>query len=195
MTMRLIPGGKKKMCMLSNLAGKTVNDLLEDANVKKSEIPRNLDKLLKGLKIAAMPMDFSQLERILEDDVKKWGNILGAVAINKKNEIGIYYRAGSSLDRINFTVAHELAHCCLHQKQLEKGHILMRYDGYFKDDDEYIANVFAGELLMPEECIRKEFEQEPRPRIFDLASKYKVSINVMRARLEYLEMFEKPQYI
>jgi len=179
----------KEMCKLTELAGKNPEDLLSIAKVQKDELPRDLDKLLKGLNIIATGMDFSPLEKILSSDVnvKRWGLILGAVAV-KDETIGIFYRYGNSENRIRFTVAHELAHCCLHNEQLAKGHVLMQYDGYFEDEEELRANDFASELLMPEEFIRKDFEKQPRPNIIDLADKYKVPIDVMEVRLLRLKL-------
>lgn len=184
-------GVTNKMCKLSDLAGKSVNELLEKAGVGPDEIPRDLDRLLKGLKIIATWRDFSDLEKLLADNVKKWGSILGAVAVND-DRVGIFYRPGSTDNRIRFTVAHELAHCCLHAKELEKGHILMRYDGYFPDEEEIKANDFASELLMPERLLRADYENDPKPRVLDLANKYGVSINVMEVRLIRLNLLGVP---
>ena len=175
------------MSTLSDLAGKSVDDLLKTASIDPKEMPRDLDKLLRGHNIIATSMDFTEIERILFDRVSEWGTILGAVAVKDSN-IGIFYRAGSTLNRIRFTVAHELAHCCLHSKALENGHVLMRYDGYFQDDEEIRANDFASELLMPEQLLRVEFEGNAKPRVIDLAKKYAVSLHVMWVRLMRLNL-------
>ena len=175
------------MCKLSSLAGKTVEDLLKMADIGFEDIPRDLDKLLKGLNIIASNMDFAPLEKILKDKVEKWGSILGAVAV-KDGNIGIFYSSDSKINRIRFTVAHELAHCCLHASELEKGHVRMRYDGYFPDEEEFKANDFASELLMPEKILREDYNKDPRPDIIDLANKYKVSIHVMEVRLIRLQL-------
>jgi len=180
------------MCKLSDLDGKNVEGLLNMAKVDHQELPRNLDKLLKGLKIIASGMDFSHIEEFLSKNVREWGSILGAVAV-KDGHVGIFYRTGSSINRIRFTVAHELAHCCLHAKQLAKGHVLMRYDGYFPDEEEFKADDFASELLMPEAMLRLDYEKESPSRVLDLAKKYEVSTRVMAVRLTYLNLLGNRQ--
>ena len=167
---------------LTDLAGKTVSDLLATAYIDPDDIPRDLDQLLRGHRIIATSMDFAEIEEILSDKVQEWGIVLGAVAV-KNDNFGIFYRTGSTLNRIRFTVAHELAHCCLHSEALENGHVLMHYDGYFKDDEEIKADDFASELLMPERLMREEFNMDIKPRAVDLANKYIVSLNVMWVRL------------
>jgi len=175
------------MCKLSDLANKSENELLAMANVGVDEIPRDLDRLLKGLKIIATEMDFTKIEEILADNVSEWGSILGAVAVNDGG-VGIFYRLGSTENRIRFTVAHELAHCCLHADSLANGHILMRYDGYFPDEEEVRTNDFASELLMPARLLRAEYGGEQKPRLLDLAKKYRVSLPVMEVRLLRLSL-------
>ena len=175
-------GRKFLMCKLSDLAGKTVSDLLATAFIDPNDIPRDLDQLLRGHSIIATSMDFAEIEDILSEKVQEWGTILGAVAV-KNNNFGIFYRTGSTFSRIRFTVAHELAHCCLHSEALENGHVLMRYDGYFQDEEEIRADDFASELLMPERLMRAEFNMDIKPRVVDLAKKYIVSLNVMWVRL------------
>ena len=175
------------MCKLSDLANKSVNEILDMANVSIDEIPRDLDRLLKGLKIIATEMDFTKLEEILVYNVREWGSILGAVAVND-GDVGIFYRLGSTENRIRFTVAHELAHCCLHSDSLANGHILMRYDGYFPDEEEVRTNDFASELLMPAHLLRAEYKSDIKPRLLDLAKKYHVSLPVMEIRLLRLSL-------
>ncbi len=103
----------------------------------------------------------------------------------------------SSIHKINFTLAHELAHSILHTKDIdEKGGFLDLYrlddDLHNLDEKEIEANTLAGEILMPKEtfitsyqvCIndKKTFEET----INSLSILFNVSSNVVKARIDYL---------
>lgn len=172
------------MCeILKKLQGKTAQSLLEDYNISK-EPPIDIDVLLNNIGISSVPMDFSSIE----DEVKiPNGSILGAT-IAKEEDLSIFYRVDATENRRRFTIAHEIAHCCLHTNNLIDHHIELR--GNFKSlsGKEYDANVFAGALLIPEEALHKVYKQLIVPSLETLSKIFRVSTTVMVARLDYLNM-------
>ena len=116
------------------------------------------------------------------------GDVLGAI-FAKDDSLGIFYRQGDSLNRIRFTLAHEIAHCCIHADTLEKRHIELRSALSASTPKEYKANVFAGELLIPESTLRDIHSRYLiAPPLSNISQIFKVSTNVMAARLEYLNL-------
>lgn len=87
-----------------------------------------------------------------------------------------------------FTIAHELAHCCLHIKDYDRPHIEFRLADEEKDRKEKDADIFAGELLIPLKRLRKVYTDLTVPTSSALASSFVVSISVMEARLDYLKI-------
>ena len=80
-------------------------------------------------------------------------------------------------------MAHELAH--LDENTPE--HIKFRNDqANINDKKEYDANVFARELLIPEESLRYALENLIMPKVEILAQIFGVSLNVMKQRRSYL---------
>jgi len=147
--------------------------------------PVDMQKVLKKLGIHSGPMDFSTIESEVPDVIKTRGCILGAVIVID-DDVKIFYRQGSSHNRERFTLAHELAHCCLNASSLQKGHIEFRFDGNAPDQKELAANIFAGQLLIPERPLKKLYESLVVPASDVLAREFEVSTHVMEARLEYL---------
>lgn len=155
-----------------------------------NEFPIDIRKLLSELEIVVIPYDFSSLEKSDEysQEVIKNGNILGAV-VPTDDKIGIFYRKFDSEKRIRFTLAHELAHCCLHiDPNNYSEHIEFRNTLFDKSTHEVAANIFAGELLIPEEPLLYALDNLITPTINILSQIFGVSNNVMKARLEYLDI-------
>lgn len=100
-------------------------------------------------------------------------------------------------NRQRFTAAHELGHHLLHAQELVKAihvdkgtRVLLRDDEASRGTDpfEVQANVFASELLMPMDLLRKavdedEVDIDDDSRIDALAKKFKVSTHALRIRL------------
>jgi Zn-dependent peptidase ImmA (M78 family) len=106
--------------------------------------------------------------------------------------------------RQNFTVAHELAHLILHdQEQLHVDRafptVRLRDDKSSQgiDDAEKEANLFAAELLMPEQFLKKDLAGRSTLDLYDenyipqLAQTYGVSVQAFIFRLQYLGYIEK----
>lgn len=170
----------------NQLHKRTAQDILIMCD-QDNAVPVDIKSILKRLDISAMPIDFSQIERKLPEKYEGL-KILGAMASNDE-KIAIWYRSEDKEDshRMRFTIAHELAHCCLHGS---RHHLEFRIDGDL-DEDEVLANTFAGELLIPEESLNRTIEQLLVPTLSALADIFDVSINVMRERIKFLQLEDK----
>lgn len=183
--------GDLKMCMkLSELKELSANDLLNKAG-QEDVVPVDIAQLCKDLQIITSPFDFTSIENSDEYRglVEKKGNILGVV-LAEKDDLAILYRIADTKNRKRFTIAHELAHCCLHMNPNEDLHIEFRTDEKSKDIKEIEANIFAGELLIPEKSLRTVIadKQVTEELVLLLSRFFVVSSNVMKERLKYLKI-------
>jgi len=104
-------------------------------------------------------------------------------------KITIYVCPNDILERQRFTVAHELGHfMCGHLNEnktmFRDGNKEYSKDNY--DPQEYEANNYAAELLMPAEKIEFLINNKGYNRIEDLASALIVSYTAMSIRLKNL---------
>lgn len=179
------------MCKpIRELYGKSADELLEMYGLQDS-VPLDLSALLQKAGISVLPMDFSKIEqsKALKEQVEKRGQILGALICIDDNA-AIFYSHKDMVNghRYRFTIAHELAHCCITGEQ---NHIEFRRDSESVNDSELAANIFAGELLIPEGKLREIIGELLIPSINVLADIFAVSVNVMKARLDYLKIGNK----
>lgn len=183
---------EKIMCKkLRELDRLTPDEILLIAGI--NSYPVDMQTILKKLGIRNGSMDFTEIEKQIPDVVKSRGSILGAVTIIN-DDVNIFYSEGSSENRKRFTLAHELAHCCLNASSLRKGHIEFRFDETTSEPKELAANIFAGQLLIPEKPLRKMYDSLVIPAVDVMAHEFKVSTHVMEARLEHLGLgFYTPQ--
>lgn len=176
------------MCIkLKELSGLTPEDILNNYwNPNRNSYPIDVAKILYNMKIRVIPYDFSKF-----DDDNLENRILGALIADEAN-LALLYRNSETKNRNRYTLAHELAHCCLaHLEEEAVPYIELRHDGTVTDKREIAANIFAGELLIPTKELRGILSSEypdTLPRITELASKFAVSINVMKGRLKYLKV-------
>lgn len=179
-------GRQKKvmdMCkILRKIHNKTADQLLKEYGVYNT-LPIDLEKLAIGIGISVLPADFSEIEKKLD---KK--DILGMVRTDGDNA-AIFYKQDTTENRLRFTVAHELAHCChIDPDNCKTPHIEYRIDENKKDETEKQMDIFAGELLMPLHKIKEVYMSLPVPSAVTMAKLFKVSVSVMEARLNYLKI-------
>lgn len=173
-----------RMCkILKELQGKSAQQILEENNISLSP-PIDLYLLLERLHISALGEDFSDIENAVGYEQ---GEILGA-AISKDELLTIFYRKSDSENRKRFTIAHELGHCALHTENLKAEHVELRKNSNSEDYREKSANIFAGELLIPEKSLKEIYGRLLNPSLSVLAQVFKVSTNVMEARLDHLAL-------
>lgn len=184
--------GFKIMCKkLRELDGLTPDEIFLICGV--DAYPVNIQMILKKLGIKSGVMDFSNIETQIPEVIEKRGFILGAVTIIG-DDVNIFYSKNSTENRKRFTLAHELAHCCLNATSLKKGHIEFRFDETTEEPRELAANIFAGQLLIPEALLRKMYNSLIIPAVDVMAAEFQVSTRVMEARLKYLNLgFYSPQ--
>ena len=100
--------------------------------------------------------------------------------------------------RQRFTIGHELAHHVLHADILAKGvhvdKVILRRDQLAAtgtDDVEIEANIFASELLIPENMIlpivTQEIHLDDENRLLEIARRFKVSLAALQFRLAALD--------
>ncbi len=176
-----------KMCVkLKELNGLSPDDILNTYwTAERNKYPIDISEILFRMNIRVLPYDFSKYDQY---DGEK---ILGAVVADESN-LALLYRKGESKNRNRFTLAHEIAHCCLaHLEEETMPFVEYRHDGVIVDNKEYKANIFAGELLIPLRELRKFLDNEyPNSIPFSshLAEIFAVSINVMEERLKHLKI-------
>lgn len=159
------------MCtILKNISGKTALELLDSYSIPL-EAPIQLSKLLQNIGVSTLGIDFSDIEAKANYDR---GAILGA-AISKGENLTIFYRKQDT-------------DCCLHTENLQQNHIELRDNTFPKTEKEKAADIFAGELLIPEPLLKEIYSKFYLPSLKTLAKIFHVSTNVMAARLDDLSM-------
>lgn len=140
------------------------------------------------------PVDVYELAKTYGLDIvetpfpEEQNNISGFVTMS--DGIGkLYVNANESPNRRRFTVAHELGHWRLHKQELRDNpqrSILFRIaiGELNKDPIESAANVFAANLLVPLEMLRKYKDSQTAD---ELAKLFNVSKDVIGYRLNLLE--------
>lgn len=148
----------------------------------------DIAKILYILDIKVIPFDFTELEKsaLVSKLVQEKGLILG-VALMHDEKLAIFYRKGIPLNQARFTLAHELAHCCQHIKEGTTYHIEFRQDENSGEKKEEEANIFAGELLIPEDRLLYAYNKLILPYSASLAKLFYVPINLMESRLKRLK--------
>lgn len=174
-------GGDNMCNILEKIKNKNAIDLLKEYSIKL-EPPIDIASLLDKIGISVIAKDFSDIEK---QSGCKPGSILGA-AISKGDNLAIFYRKADTYNRKIFTIAHELGHCCKHSKNLKISHVELRTTIDIHDSHEIEANIFAGELLIPEELLMEKYKEFIIPSLNALSLIFRVSSNVMAARLDYL---------
>lgn len=111
---------------------------------------------------------------------------------------GILVNSTDADTRINFSLAHELFH-------LLTWHVIdpdeYSNNSKYRTAVETMANIFASELLLPEETIKEEFDNKMDQKeegfylyLINLANNFFVSFNALILRLHYLELLtENPR--
>ena len=147
-----------------------------------------LYQLAKKNNVTCLPIDLAKLASLLNVKVMGAHLVETISGVLKKDPAGIWtvlYNNGQSYARSRFTIAHELAHFCLHRG----GRDNFEDDVFFRTESadwmEKEANRFAGELLMP----REEFKKAVDKGITDidrLAQHFAVSTYAVRVRAKEL---------
>jgi len=123
---------------------------------------------------------------VLESEFKpEYAHIAGFIDFDKNT---ILINADDSLNRKNFTAAHELGHYLL-KHNVENGYtvLLRNPDAMVKTPVEQEANSFAANVLVPESFLREYLDNYPHVANWQLAGVFGVSEEVIRYRRLYLQ--------
>lgn len=146
-----------------------------------AKIQEKADKLINEVGFKGIPISTESIAKHLGYEChfftpdSRTANISGAVDHNKKR---IYINNTESPYRMNFTVAHEIGHIVLHDHDKD----FIDYRKPSDDPREKEADSFAGNLLMPEDIFRYEWNKHC-DNLNILSDKFRVSVPaiVMRA--------------
>ncbi|MCL2874272.1 MAG: ImmA/IrrE family metallo-endopeptidase [Defluviitaleaceae bacterium] len=156
---------------------KNAKDVL--ANNWNGELPVDLEKICEeyGIKII-----YENLEPLEKEH--KGEKISGVMLISDKNNKFIVVNQNDVDTRQRFTIAHELGHYFLHMNGHEdKNRSIVSFRGR-SNKMEREANIFAAELLMPAEEVKRIYNSTPFPVAFYLAEIFDVSEIAMGIRLK-----------
>lgn len=167
--------------ILKKIHGKSPEELLKKYDTYET-LPIDLERLAINIGISVIPFDFSEMEQ----KIGKKG-ILGLI-LTAGDNAAIFYRKSDSLNRVRFTIAHEIAHCCALDPTTKEPHIEWRMDESEKNDFEKEMDIFAGRLLIPLEKLKQVYLSLEKPASAVLSQKFGVSVSVMEARLNYLKI-------
>lgn len=208
------------MCKpLERLRGKSAEYIL-DTYGNKYQYPVDIVKIVNNIGgISLGSKDFSELDKILSQN-GEFAHVIGAVRVLDDDKVQIIFadRLDKEKDalypdispeckqeklrrRQRFTIAHELAHCCLHiDPSRKKNYIELRSENIGLEDStkEMWANIFAGQLLMPR-LIIDAFVLNPEKygvaigdeiSVKKMADAFLVNNHTMLERLNYLRESE-----
>ena len=162
---------QKRINEIETRARKVIGDYLGDPST--ISIPIDLATILERLKLNLYEVEF--------DDP----TIAGAY---NKAASAIYVSSSDQKARQFFSVAHELGHYFLNPRKSTEIFYrsqLNQFDSHFPADEQE-ANWFAASLLMPEELVKKIWEEEKSEAI--LAAKFGVSASAAHWRLKNLNI-------
>ena len=182
----------KKLKEIHNL---TPKDIFFKYNVK-FEDRIDVKKLLGKMKIKYMCADFSQLEK----DLYVAGNdaILG-IASSSGDDLNIIYAEGLEENDVNYVLAHELGHCCMHLPPSAEFHVEMKTkrDIYSLNTPLYIfkrqkhiilkekeADRFAADLLIPTCEFMNLLSSDKALTIESIAKYFSVPEHVVRVKVD-----------
>lgn len=172
--------------MLNKRIEKITTQILDEYKINELPIPVNEIAIKRGLEIKAYDL----------------GEDVSGVLVIKDGLGFIGYNPTESKVRQRFTIAHELGHYELHNKQNESALFIdKQFRVEFRNQDsstgemirEREANAFAAALLMPGKILIKEikhhhFELSDDDNLLELAKLFNVSVSAMTFRLMNLNL-------
>lgn len=163
-----------------------VKQLTEQVRVDfgQNDPPINIHLIIEGLGISLVPTALDKVAAVVcRADADR--NTSAWIAVNSSQPVS----------RQRFSVAHELAHLLLHEEQL------VLHAHYFKrqfEQKEIDADVFAAELLVPRELLKKSIDslkvQSIEEATLLLSHLYQVSFAAMANRLYTLQMITRAKF-
>lgn len=124
------------------------------------------------------------IENTLVSDPEKSGSLY----VENKRDFTIILPSHTSIERDNFTIAHELGHYFLHYVyKVNQGESLPNFMAGRKGSDrsEWEANWFAGAFLMPEDEFRQKYDEE-NGNLLVISDYFNVSYSAAEVRADSL---------
>jgi len=165
-----------------------------------SQIKRKVKEILTELKFKKPPISIQEVADHYNIKIRYgvFDDSLSGLLYREKEQPIIGVNALHSSVRQRFTIAHELGHHMLnHEGELFLDRSVLFRSVQSKDlnlENEKFANLFAAELLMPEDMVRAEltrgnYDAEDFDGIVNLlAKKFDVSTQAMAIRLQKLDI-------
>lgn len=182
---------RKKMCKKIKEIHKLSPAEIRERYWKNMTSPVDMISLLHKMGISCIPVKFDHLETDLN-----WskGNIHG-LAYSDEDDLGILYSEGTQ-QAINYVLAHELGHCCLHLPVSTEFHVELNTDEdiyepahknrFWKKMNESEANAFAAELLIPTNSLLIQLAENEKPTIEALSKHFNVPTDLVLYKLNSL---------
>lgn len=166
------------------------DDFFSDLNFAKTSKVSSAKDLIKNLNIKSYPVDLHKILKELNITYKEsalpndTSGILERIN-SEKDEYIIIVNKNHPPARKNFTIAHELGHYCLHRNQKNKFEDHTFFRNKNSSTEESQANIFAAELLMPEEEFLNVINRGV-DTITELSEEFSVSTLAVRVRAQQL---------
>jgi len=143
------------------------------------KLPVDLDRICAENNIQ---IKYEHLEPLEENHGQ--GQISGVMFIQDKDNKFIVVNKKDNEKRQRFTIAHELGHYFLHMSDQDYENTSMVSFRGRSNKHEREANLFAAELLMPEDVVKREYELVLYPLASFLARRFDVSEAAMSVRIK-----------
>lgn len=180
--------GEKIMCKkLNEVSGMTPAKLLESCTNGVNSYAVDVGAILTKLGISFYEYDFTESNQEMFS-CNSTGEIVGAIVL-RGNDLSVFVSSKCSEEEQRFIMAHELGHCCLHSATLKNNKVEYSKKSNFvanKHEDE--ADLFAMELLIPEDSLRTVYKNLLVKSLSVLSKVFCVTIDVMRRRMEKLNL-------
>ncbi|MEI8390372.1 MAG: ImmA/IrrE family metallo-endopeptidase [bacterium] len=160
-----------------------------DLSISNHKISSAME-LMQKLSINSFPVDLKiilQNYNIELENTSFDNDDISGMLIKNNEKYKVVVNQNHSQTRKNFTIAHELGHYFLHKDLKDKFEDRIFFRGAVSDNLEFQANIFAGELLMPEAEFKKQI-QSGINTIEELAAYFDVSTLALRVRAKQLNL-------
>ena len=172
---------------IENIYGKDANYFLETYGLNDSKnIPIDLKKLFAKLEISVIPFPTEVLRKFNNENLEaKYGSLFSAVSCRTEN-VTIFYMPNSRLMSYMHdyhdkeAIIYELGYLCKHGEEF---HVTSSHSDFEED----ILN-FVGELLIPEEHLKKVLSDLTLPTTKFLEDIFQVSHATVIRRLQQLNI-------
>ena len=160
------------------MAIKNAGDLLKKYNI--TDMPVDVEAICRGEDIEISVINLKEVEEAHNR------NVSGALIL-KDGKKEIIVNEKDIHGRRRFTIAHELGHLFLHHCEVNdpKDRVIISFRG-LRNKQEFEADEFAAELLMPKKHVTRILKEVHLPYISILAHRFDVSKSAMRYRLHLL---------